>query len=79
MSIFLIRNQPSCRYLDPAYNLTKNFSEKSDVYSYGVLLLELISGYKATDDKLLRIDGGFSSMAEWVCSMLSLLLFLIFF
>ncbi|XP_024979130.1 probable receptor-like serine/threonine-protein kinase At4g34500 [Cynara cardunculus var. scolymus] len=31
-------------YLDPEYVSTHNFSEKSDVYSYGVLVMEIISG-----------------------------------
>ncbi|KAL3523597.1 hypothetical protein ACH5RR_016431 [Cinchona calisaya] len=31
-------------YMDPEYCMTGKVSEKSDVYSYGVLLLEIISG-----------------------------------
>ncbi|KAK8527299.1 hypothetical protein V6N12_054518 [Hibiscus sabdariffa] len=31
-------------YLDPEYISTKTFTKKSDVYSYGVLLFELIAG-----------------------------------
>ncbi|KAJ9153701.1 hypothetical protein P3X46_027116 [Hevea brasiliensis] len=31
-------------YLDPEYISTRNFTKKSDVYSYGVLLFELIAG-----------------------------------
>ncbi|GJP77327.1 hypothetical protein CLOP_g7739 [Closterium sp. NIES-67] len=34
-------------YLDPEYVNTSILSEKSDVYSYGVVLLELISGHKS--------------------------------
>jgi len=30
-------------YLDPEYISTKTFTKKSDVYSYGVLLFELIT------------------------------------
>lgn len=33
-------------FLDPELNISKTFTEKSDVYSYGVFLLELISGRK---------------------------------
>jgi serine/threonine protein kinase len=31
-------------YLDPEYVSSRNFTRKSDVYSYGVLLFELIAG-----------------------------------
>jgi serine/threonine protein kinase len=31
-------------YLDPEYVSSRNFTKKSDVYSYGVLLFELIAG-----------------------------------
>lgn len=31
-------------YLDPDYISTRAFTKKSDVYSYGVLLFELITG-----------------------------------
>ncbi|KAJ9698128.1 hypothetical protein PVL29_007293 [Vitis rotundifolia] len=34
-------------FLDPELRSSKNFSETSDVYSYGVFLLELISGREA--------------------------------
>lgn len=31
-------------YLDPEYVSTRSYTKKSDVYSYGVLLFELIAG-----------------------------------
>lgn len=31
-------------YLDPEYISSRNFTKKSDVYSYGVFLFELIAG-----------------------------------
>lgn len=40
-----IRGTPG--YMDPEYIITQQLTVKSDIYSYGVLLLELISGRKA--------------------------------
>lgn len=36
-------------YMDPAYASNLTISTKSDVFSFGVLLLELVSGLKATE------------------------------
>ncbi|PKA51705.1 putative receptor-like protein kinase [Apostasia shenzhenica] len=43
-----IRGTPG--YMDPEYVVTQELTEKSDIYSYGVLLLELVSGRKAIQD-----------------------------
>ncbi|KAJ8477120.1 hypothetical protein OPV22_020847 [Ensete ventricosum] len=40
-----IRGTPG--YMDPEYVETQELTEKSDIYSYGVLLLELVSGRRA--------------------------------
>ncbi|XP_009405342.2 probable receptor-like protein kinase At1g49730 isoform X2 [Musa acuminata AAA Group] len=40
-----IRGTPG--YMDPEYVVTQELTEKSDIYSYGVLLLELVSGRRA--------------------------------
>lgn len=52
-------------YLDPAYVTPDNLSTKSDVFSFGILLLEIISGRKA-------IDMGISppSIVDWAIPLI---------
>ncbi|KAJ4967545.1 hypothetical protein NE237_019394 [Protea cynaroides] len=43
-----VRGTPG--YMDPEYVVTQELTEKSDVYSYGVLLLELVTARRAIQD-----------------------------
>ena len=38
-------------YLDPEYPRTSQFTEKSDVFSFGVLLVELVTGRRSIETK----------------------------
>eukprot|EP01018_Ginkgo_biloba_P005690 Gb_08920 [translate_table: standard] len=50
------------RYLDPQYFLRRHLSTSSDVYSFGIVLLVLITGKKAIDCN--RADE--LTLVEWV-------------
>lgn len=49
----------------PEYASSGKLTEKSDVYSYGVVLLELITGRKPVDSSQ---PLGDESLVEWVSS-----------
>lgn len=38
-----------CRYVAPEYASTGMLNERSDVYSFGILLMEIISGRNPVD------------------------------
>lgn len=58
------------RYLAPEYASSGKLTEKSDVFSLGVVLLELITGQKPVDNTR---PLGDESLVEWVRSIFSIL------
>lgn len=57
--------QVTLGYLDPEYFQTSRLTEKSDVYSYGVVLFEVLCGRKAMDISL-EIER--RNLATWATS-----------
>ncbi|XP_052207067.1 receptor-like protein kinase HSL1 [Diospyros lotus] len=55
----------SCGYIAPEYAYTLWVNEKSDIYSFGVVLLELLSGRRAIDPEF-----GEKDLVTWVRSSL---------
>lgn len=53
----------SISYLPPEFFMHGIVDEKTDVYAYGVLLLELITGRQA-------LDSSQHSLVMWVCDVL---------
>lgn len=51
------------RYMAPEYASSGKLTEKSDVFSFGVVLLELITGRKPVDSSR---PLGHESLVEWV-------------
>lgn len=56
-------------YVAPEYAMTCRVSDKADVYSYGVVLLELMSDKKALDPSFSSYGNGFNIVA-WACMLL---------
>jgi serine/threonine protein kinase len=52
-------------YLDPAYVMPESLSTKTDVFSFGILLLEIMSGRKAID-----VQHSPSFVVEWAVPLL---------
>ncbi|XP_047338904.1 receptor-like protein kinase HSL1 [Impatiens glandulifera] len=56
----------SCGYIAPEYAYTLRVNEKSDTYSFGVVILELVTGKRPTDPEL-----GEKDLTTWVRSTLN--------
>ncbi|KAM3285049.1 receptor-like protein kinase HSL1 [Capsicum chacoense] len=55
----------SCGYIAPEYAYTLRVNEKSDIYSFGVVILELVTGKRPVDPEF-----GEKDLVKWVCSTL---------
>uniref|UniRef100_A0A2N9ELU1 non-specific serine/threonine protein kinase n=1 Tax=Fagus sylvatica TaxID=28930 RepID=A0A2N9ELU1_FAGSY len=55
----------SCGYIAPEYAYTLRVNEKSDIYSFGVVILELITGRRPIDPEF-----GEKDLVKWVCTTL---------
>ncbi|XP_031255310.1 receptor-like protein kinase HSL1 [Pistacia vera] len=55
----------SCGYIAPEYAYTLRVNEKSDIYSFGVVLLELVTGRLPIDPEF-----GDKDLVKWVCTTL---------
>ncbi|GJR18326.1 probable receptor-like protein kinase isoform X1 [Tanacetum coccineum] len=51
-------------YLDPEYFYTRKLTRKTDVYAFGVLLFELLSGMLAVDERLVEEHCSLSRWAQ---------------
>lgn len=58
----------NCRYVAPEYAMTGHLLVKSDVYSYGVVLLELLSGRKPVD---MSQPPGQENLVTWARPLLT--------
>ena len=52
-----------CRYLAPEYFMFGKVSEKTDVFSFGVVLLELVTGRKPINNECAK---GEENLVVWV-------------
>lgn len=60
VDVWLYGSSKCFRYLSPEYFMHGIVDEKTDVFAYGVLLLELITGRRA-------VDSTQQSLVIWVC------------
>ena len=62
-------------YLAPEYFMYGKVSDKIDVYAFGVVLLELLSGRRPIGSHIATANGQ-ESLVMWVCFFFFFLLFI---
>ena len=60
-------------HIAPEYLSTGKSSEKTDVFGYGVMLLELITGQRGFDPQLASDDN--LMLVDWVCTYVFLFVY----
>jgi serine/threonine protein kinase len=65
-------------HIAPEYLSTGKSSEKTDVFGYGIMLLELITGQRAFDLARLANDDDVM-LLDWVCTLYYVLIVFYFF
>lgn len=53
-------------YLAPEYAMRGHLTEKVDVYAFGIVILEILSGRSVFS---LKLDEDKKYLIEWVCSI----------
>ena len=61
--LIICQTRCMCSYMAPEYASSGKLTEKSDVFSFGVVLLEIITGRKPVDETR---PLGDESLVEWV-------------
>jgi hypothetical protein len=60
----------TCGYIPPEYGQSWRSTTRGDVYSYGVILLELLTGKEPTGSDVKDIEGG--NLVQWLLQMIRL-------